>query len=61
PRRQPGWMLAAGIAGGFVYWISDELIITVGEAGLLPAVVSAWAAPIVLAALSVTVILRGEG
>lgn len=61
PRRQAGVMIAAGIAAGFLFWIGDELVVTVGEAGLLPAVVAAWAAPVVLALLSSTVILRDDG
>ena len=61
PRRHAGLMIAAGIGAGFLFWIGDELIITIGETGLLPAVVAAWAAPIILALLSSTVILRDDG
>lgn len=61
PRRQPGLMLTVGIAIGFVFWICDELVVTVGEAGLLPPMVAAWAPPLVLGALCATVILRDDG
>ncbi len=61
PRRQAGLMIAAGIGAGFLFWIGDELIVTVGEAGLLPAAIAAWAAPMILALLSSTVILRDDG
>ena len=61
PRRPAGLMLAAGIGIGFVYWIFDELVVTVGEAGLLPSVLAAWTAPFVLGAIATTVILRQDG
>jgi lipopolysaccharide export system permease protein len=61
PRRSAGLMLAVGVGTGFVYWIFDELVITVGEAGLLPALLAAWAAPAVLGAVATTVILRYDG
>lgn len=60
PRQQGGLMLTVGIAAGFIYWIFDELVLTVGEAGLLPVVVAAWAPPLTLAAAAMTVILRHE-
>lgn len=61
PRRQAGLMLSLGIAAGFVYWIFDELVVSLGESGLLPAVISAWAAPLVLGAVTVTFVLRHDG
>lgn len=61
PRRPAGLMLAAGIGIGFVFWIFDELVVTVGEAGLLPSVLAAWTAPFVLCAVATTVILRQDG
>lgn len=60
PRQQGGLMLTVGISAGFVYWIFDELVLTIGEAGLLPVVVAAWAPPLTLAAAAMTVILRHE-
>jgi lipopolysaccharide export system permease protein len=61
PRRPAGLMLAAGIGIGFVYWIFDELVVTVGEAGLLPSVLAAWTPPFVLGAVATAVILRQDG
>jgi lipopolysaccharide export system permease protein len=61
PRRQPGLMLAAGIVAGFLYWICDELVVTIGEAGLLPPMVAAWTPALVLAAVASTLILRDYG
>jgi lipopolysaccharide export system permease protein len=61
PRRQATGMLTIGIGIGFVYWIFDELVMTIGEAGLLPAVIAAWAPPIILSTLSGAVILRHDG
>ncbi len=61
PRRSARLMLVAGVAVGFVYWIFDELVVTVGEAGLLPSPLAAWAAPLVLGSVSMAVILRYDG
>ncbi len=61
PRRPAGLMLAAGIGIGFVYWIFDELVVTIGEAGLLPSVLAAWTAPFVLGAIANALILRQDG
>jgi lipopolysaccharide export system permease protein len=61
PRQPAGLMLVAGIGIGFVYWIFDALVVTVGEAGLLPSIVAAWTAPLVLGALATAVILRQDG
>ncbi len=61
PRRPAAGMLIIGIGVGFIYWIFDEFVVTIGEAGLLPAVIAAWAPPIILAALASAVILRHEG
>jgi len=61
PRRPAGLMLVAGIGIGFVYWIFDELVVTIGEAGLLPSALAAWAAPFVLGAIATTMILRQGG
>ena len=61
PRRSARLMLVAGVGVGFVYWIFDELVVTVGEAGLLPSLLAAWAAPVVLGSVSMAVILRYDG
>lgn len=61
PRRSARLMLVSGIGVGFVYWIFDELVVTVGEAGLLPSSLAAWAAPLILGSVSMAVILRYDG
>ncbi len=61
PRRSARLMLVAGVGVGFVYWIFDELVVTIGEAGLLPSLLAAWAAPLVLGSISMAVILRYDG
>jgi len=60
-RRSAAGMLTIGIGVGFVYWIFDEFVVTIGEAGLLPAVAAAWAPPVILGALASAVILRHDG
>lgn len=54
-------MFVIGIAIGFVYWIFDGLVVTIGESGLLPSVLAAWIPPVVLASLAGTIILRHDG
>lgn len=61
PRRPAAGMLILGVGIGFVYWIFDEFVVTIGEAGLLPAMAAAWAPPIILSALASAVILRHDG
>ena len=59
--RHPAIMMfVVGIAAGFVYRIFDELVLTLGEAGLLPVVVSAWAPPLILGATAAWVIVFRE-
>ena len=38
-----GWLLASGLALGLLFWICDGLLLTVGESGLLPPFLAAWA------------------
>ncbi len=61
PRRSARLMLVSGVGVGFIYWIFDELVVTVGEAGLLPSSLAAWAAPLILGSVSMAVILRYDG
>jgi lipopolysaccharide export system permease protein len=60
-RRPATAMLIMGIGVGFVYWIFDEFVVTIGEAGLLPAMIAAWGPPVILGALASAVILRQDG
>lgn len=61
PRGPASIMIVIGIAIGFVYWIFDGLVVTIGESGLLPSAMAAWIPPIVLASLAGTIILRHDG
>ena len=61
PRRSARLMLVAGVGIGFVYWVFDEFVVTMGEAGLLPSFLAAWTAPISLGAAAMAVILRYDG
>ncbi len=53
-------ILAGGLALGFVYLTMDELLLAIGEAGLMPPALSATAATMALLAISGAVALHHE-
>ena len=55
-----GWLLASGVALGFLYWIFDGLLLTIGEAGLLPAPLAAWTPILVFTALALYLSIRRD-
>ena len=59
-RLKIGWILAGGLGIGFLFWTFDGLILAVGEAGLLPAPIAAWAPLAVLAILVTSLALHHE-
>lgn len=61
-QRQGGvaLMLTVGIAFGFFYFIFDGLTLTIGEAGLLPPVLAAWAPTLTLAVIGATIAFHFE-
>lgn len=50
--RGAGLTLAIGVASGFVFFVFDEFLLSIGEAGLLPPAVSAWAPMAMFACLA---------
>jgi len=53
--------LALGVALGFLYFITEGLMLTLGETGALAPLVAAWAPPFLFAALGTFWLLRVEG
>ena len=58
-RRPSAFALAGGI-GGFVMFFLQELLSSMGNAGALPAITAAWAAPALTALLAATYIASTE-
>jgi lipopolysaccharide export system permease protein len=56
-----GARLAAGVALGFVFFIADGVSLALGESGAVVPLVAAWAAPILFASVSGSILLRIEG
>ncbi len=55
-----GWMLAAGVGLGFLYWIFDGLLLSTGEAGLLPPLLAAWTPALVFTAIGLSIAVWNE-
>jgi lipopolysaccharide export system permease protein len=53
-------ILLAGLVVGFAYWVVLALTNSLGESGVLPAVVSAWASNVVFLLLGVALFLSTE-
>ena len=59
-RAAQGWLIAIGVAVGFVAWTFDGLVLTIGDLGLLPPVLAAWAPLAVFAACAASLMLQQE-
>jgi lipopolysaccharide export system permease protein len=62
-QRQGGMAtgLALGVALGFLYFVCQGLMLTLGETGAMAPLIAAWAPPALFAALGVFWLLRVEG
>jgi lipopolysaccharide export system permease protein len=61
-RNQEGALLtAAALGAGLVFLVADGLLAALGESAALSPVLGAWTAPLVMAALATTQLLRMEG
>jgi lipopolysaccharide export system permease protein len=56
-----GARLAAGVALGFLFFITDGVSLALGESGAVVPLVAAWATPILFASVAGSVLLRIEG
>jgi lipopolysaccharide export system permease protein len=59
-RTAQGWLIAIGVAVGFVSWTFDGLVLTIGDLGLLPPVLAAWTPLAVFAASAAWLMLQQE-
>jgi lipopolysaccharide export system permease protein len=59
-RTAQGWLIAIGVAVGFVSWTFDGLVLTIGDLGLLPPALAAWAPLAVFAATAASLMLQQE-
>jgi lipopolysaccharide export system permease protein len=53
--------LAAGVGLGFLYFVAEGLLLTLGETGVIGPTVAAWAPMAVFAAVGIASLLRIEG
>ena len=53
-------ILVFGLAAGFFFIVFDDLLMTFGEAGLIPPILAAWAATLIFAAIGATLALHHE-
>ena len=55
------WSEAIGFGLGFLYFISDGLVMSLGETGAVPPVVAAWLPILVFASVGGAWLIRLEG
>jgi lipopolysaccharide export system permease protein len=53
--------LAVGVGLGFLYFVTDGLLLTLGEMGAIPPAVAAWTPTVLFGALGVAALLKIEG
>jgi len=53
--------LAVGVGLGFLYFVAEGLLLTLGETGVIPPTVAAWSPMLLFAAVGVGALLRIEG
>lgn len=53
--------LAVGVGLGFLYFVADGLLLTLGEMGTIPPMIAAWSPTALFAALGVSALLKIEG
>jgi lipopolysaccharide export system permease protein len=60
-RRSLGLELTVGIGLGFLFFVTDGLLLALGEAGALPPIVAAWAPMVVFGCIGAATLVRMEG
>jgi lipopolysaccharide export system permease protein len=62
-QRQGGMVrgLALGVVLGFLYFVTDGFVLTLGEAGALPPVVAAWSPALLFGIVGSATLVRMEG
>jgi lipopolysaccharide export system permease protein len=59
-RTAQGWLIAMGVAVGFVCWTFDGLVLAIGDLGLVPPALAAWTPLLVFAATAASIMLHQE-
>jgi lipopolysaccharide export system permease protein len=62
-QRQGGMVrgLAVGVVLGFLYFVTDGFVLTLGEAGALPPVIAAWSPALLFGLVGSATLVRMEG
>jgi lipopolysaccharide export system permease protein len=60
-QRSIAMELSIGMGLGFLFFVTDGLLLALGEAGALPPAVAAWAPMLLFASLGATTLVRMEG
>lgn len=53
--------LAVGVGLGFLYFVTDGLLMTLGEMGTIPPMIAAWSPTALFAAIGISALLKIEG
>jgi lipopolysaccharide export system permease protein len=53
--------LAVGVGLGFLYFVADGLLMTLGEMGTIPPMIAAWSPTALFAAIGISALLKIEG
>ncbi len=61
--RRPNLLvgMAASIAAGFLFFVFDNVALTLGESGMLPAALAAWVPLLLFSILAISFLLHAEG
>ena len=59
-RAAQGWLIAMGVAVGFLCWTFDGLVLAIGDLGLVPPALAAWTPLLVFAATAASIMLHQE-
>jgi lipopolysaccharide export system permease protein len=59
-RAPQNWLIAMGVAVGFLCWTFDGLVLAIGDLGLVPPALAAWTPLLVFATTAASVIVHQE-
>jgi lipopolysaccharide export system permease protein len=59
-RAAQGWLIAMGVAVGFLCWTFDGLVLAIGDLGLVPPALAAWTPLLVFATTAASIMLHQE-
>jgi lipopolysaccharide export system permease protein len=59
-RAAQGWLIAMGVAVGFLCWTFDGLVLAIGDLGLVPPARAAWTPLLVFTATAASIMLHQE-